>query len=161
MLWFARPHLNQTPPLNTGGTAHSKLIYYYINSSTARNRITQFFAAHRLYHSKHSTFATLALTLTLIPLMICFTATSTFFPLVVTGISGATSMMTGTCLALSSWRILLFTVATNCGVRSAPEDIFTKRTTCSSASLTRRRPTQTASSNWVGKFASRTLYYSC
>lgn len=161
MLRSAKLHLNQTPPLDTRGTAHFRLICYYINSSISRNKITQFFAAHRLYHSKHSTFATLALTLTLIPLMICFTATSTFFPLVVTGISGATSTMTGTCLALSSWRILLFTVATNCGVRSAPEDIFTKRTTCSSVSLARRRPTQTASSNWVGKLARRTLYYAC
>ena len=161
MKWSAKPDINQIPPLNTRDTTRSKLICYYINNSTADNRITQCSVVHLLNHSKHSTFATLALILTLIPLMICLTTTSTFFPLVVTGISGVLSMMTGTCLGLSLWWIVLLTVATNCGVRSAPDDIFTKRTTCSSVSLARRRPTQTASSNWVAKLAWRTLYYAC
>lgn len=95
-----------------------------------------------LKYSKASGFCTVALALTSFPLINCFTGVSTFFPLIVVGISGTSRMNFGTCLVLNPSLIAFFNRSRSSGVREYPWFIITNRNTCSSVSLARRRPTQ-------------------
>jgi len=78
-------------------------------------------------------------------LIICFTAVSTFFPLIVTGTSSTSTITLGTCLGVNPWLIGLRSLLTTSSVNACLTAMRTNRKTLSSVSLGLRRPTYNVS----------------
>ena len=87
-----------------------------------------------LYNSRHSGLAKAPWFLTLWPAKIFLTATSTFFPLTVYGMSVIGRIKVGTCLALKLVLICFLNLSTTFGSNSKFSAIFKKRITLSSPS---------------------------
>lgn len=112
---------------------------------------------NRLNPSKHRGLATVALASTSLPLTIALTATSTFFPLMVTGMSSTSKTNLGTWRALRFCRMAALRPLRRDGVREWPAAGTTKRKTLSSVSCGRRRPTQRVFVMWVLKGGDSTM----
>jgi len=96
---------------------------------------------NRLNHAMVSGFCTVALGFTSFPLKTFLTAISTFFPLIVTGMSGTAITNLGTCRGDSPFRTAFLTCERNSVVKEMPGFMTRNKNTCSSGSFGLRRPT--------------------
>src|SRR5579871_5427054 len=130
-----------------------------LQTSTIRDTCSSFhiYSAKNLLHCSLNPKILLVLILTKVKRK---TKDTYFFPLLVTGISGHSSIIPGTCLALNSLLITFLTSSINFCSSFLPSAIFKNSTTVSSASCSLLLPMHSASLKYSGNSFNSTLYIS-